>query len=131
MPPPTARLLASLGATECPSDAELLRRFAADRDAGAFELLVWRHASLVFRACRSLLRDFHAAEDAAQATFFALARQARSVRGENVAGWLFRVARRIAARAARNQRKRSALSTINLDALPAPTVSEPDPLIQE
>jgi len=37
------------------------------RDESAFELLVWRHAALVQRVCRAVLRDHHAAEDAAQA----------------------------------------------------------------
>src|SRR5262245_43089292 len=99
-------LVAALGPDpDVPADADLLERFVRDRDAGAFELLVWRHAALVFRVCRGILRDQHAAEDAAQATFLALARQAGSVgRTGSVAGWLFRVARRIAVRAARSER---------------------------
>jgi RNA polymerase sigma factor (sigma-70 family) len=83
------------------SDAELLARFAKDRDQTAFELLVWRHGSLVLGACRRILRDEHRAEDAFQATFLVLARQAGSLRPDNVPGWLHRVARRVAARAAR------------------------------
>ena len=43
-----------------PTDADLLARFVADRDAGAFELLVWRHAALVLRVGRGILRDRHA-----------------------------------------------------------------------
>ena len=43
------------------ADADLLARFAANRDETAFELLVWRHAALVQRVCRSTLRDYHAA----------------------------------------------------------------------
>ena len=46
---------------------ELLARFAQSRDETAFELLVWRHAALVQRICRSVLKDHHASEDAAQA----------------------------------------------------------------
>jgi DNA-directed RNA polymerase specialized sigma24 family protein/Tol biopolymer transport system component len=78
-----------------PSDGELLRRFAETRDQAAFELLVWRHAGMLLRICRRQLRDWHAAEDAVQATFLALAKKADSVR-ENPAGWLYRVAVRIA-----------------------------------
>lgn len=80
MPRPPHRLLAALGTDEAgPTDADLLARFSTQRDAGAFELLVYRHAPLVLRVCRTALRDRHAAEDAAQAVFLALARQAGAV----------------------------------------------------
>lgn len=82
-------------------DAELLARFAATRDESAFELLVWRHAGMVLGVCRRITRDAHLAEDAFQATFLVLARKAGSVRSGNVAGWLFRVARRAGSRATR------------------------------
>jgi RNA polymerase sigma factor (sigma-70 family) len=74
-------------------DVELLRRFAARRDEAAFELLLWRHGPMVWRVCRSVLRDAHAAEDAFQATFLVLARKAATAgRRGSVAGWLYRVA---------------------------------------
>lgn len=87
------------------ADGDLLARFAANRDEDAFELLVWRHAVLVQRVCRPVLRDHHAAEDAAQATFLVLARKAGSIRSGTVVGWLYRVARRVAVRQAK-QRER-------------------------
>jgi RNA polymerase sigma factor (sigma-70 family) len=88
-----------------PTDAELLARFARTRDEGAFELLVWRHVGMVLRVCRAVLLDHHAAEDVTQATFLALAKQAQSVgRRGTVAGWLYRVARRISARLAARRR---------------------------
>lgn len=129
MPQRTAHLIAALMPhTGEPTDAELMARFAADREPAALELLVWRHAGLVLRTCREVLGDRHAAEDAAQAVFLALARQAGSVgRSGSVAGWLFRVARRVAIRAAR----RAVLPTIpnaDLDAIPgAEPTSAPDP----
>ena len=120
---PVHRLLAALDPVE-PTDRELLTRFAAGCDAGAFELLVWRHAGLVLRTCRGVLRDHHAAEDAAQAVFLALARQAGSAgRTGTVAGWLFRVARRIAARAARRRTAPAA----DLATQPAPEPMGTDP----
>jgi RNA polymerase sigma factor (sigma-70 family) len=81
------------------SDAQLLERFVRHREETAFELLVWRHERLVLAACRRILHDAHDAEDAFQATFLALARQAGSIgRREALAGWLHRVACRAALR---------------------------------
>src|SRR3984957_8046735 len=90
-----------------PTDADLLARFVATRDESAFELLVWRHAALVQRACKAVLRDHHAAEGAAPATFLVLARKAHTfaARG-SVVGWLYRTARRVAVRAAKDRDRR-------------------------
>ncbi len=85
---------------EAISDAELLRRYAAQRDAAAFELLVWRHGATVWGACRRLLSSPHDAEDAFQAVFMVLARKAGAIRqGECLGGWLHRVAMRVSRRA--------------------------------
>ncbi|AWM38782.1 ECF RNA polymerase sigma-E factor [Gemmata obscuriglobus] len=95
------RLLARRKAASCDgvSDAELLRRYSRDRDEAAFELVVWRHGAMVLGLCRRALRDEQLAEDAFQAVFLVLARKAGGVRG-NLGGWLFKVARRVSARAA-------------------------------
>src|SRR5205823_7125453 len=101
------------------SDGDLLARFAATRDESAFELLVWRHAGLVQRVCRAVLRDHHAAEDAAQAAFLVLARKAHTFAGRgSVVGWLYRVARRVSVRLAR-RRARGPLPSAELDRVPA------------
>ena len=76
-------------------DAELVRRVADANDEAAFELLVRRHAAGVWRVCRAVAADHHAAEDAFQATFLALLRKAGSLT-TNPAGWLVRVATRAA-----------------------------------
>lgn len=89
------------------NDLQLLARFAEHGDADAFELLVWRHGAMVAGTCRRILGDAHAAEDACQATFLALARAAKSIRDRgSVAGWLHRVARRIAIRAKASEARR-------------------------
>lgn len=84
---------------DSPTDGELLARFVAARDQAAFELLVWRHGTMVLHTCRRLLARPEDAEDAFQATFLAFVRQAAGIgkRG-TVAGWLHRVACRAALR---------------------------------
>jgi TIGR03009 family protein len=89
------------------SDSHLLQLYARRRDNDAFAALVHRHGRLVWSACRRVLRHDADAEDAFQATFLALARHARTIRaGEAIAGWLYRVARRVAVRASRDRDRR-------------------------
>src|SRR5262245_65216777 len=74
-------------------DEELVGRFAQDRDAAAFEVLVWRHGPMVWATCRRILRHQHDIEDAFQATFLALARAAGKLgTPQALGGWLHRVA---------------------------------------
>src|SRR4051794_18891756 len=81
------------------ADAELLARYARRGDEAAFELLLYRHGPMGLAACRRGLRHAADAQDAFQATFLALVRRARTIRGgEALAGWLSRVARRVALR---------------------------------
>ena len=78
------------------TDRQLLQLFT-DRDPMAAELaftvLVKRHGPMVFRACRAILRDPHAAEDAFQATFLVLARKAGGLVGPRLAGTMAPVGR--------------------------------------
>jgi RNA polymerase sigma factor (sigma-70 family) len=86
------------------TDGQLLERFASHADQAAFELLLRRHGSLVCKVCWRILGNSHDVEDALQATWLVLFRKAASL-GQNVsvAGWLYRVAQRIAMRIRANQ----------------------------
>jgi len=74
------------------SDAELLGKFVDQRDEAAFEELLARHGGMVLSVCRRHLGPGPDAEDAFQAVFLALARDASRIgRRESLAGWLYRV----------------------------------------
>ncbi len=89
------------------SDAELLGRFATQRDEAAFETLLRRHGPLVWSICRRVLAEEHAAEDAFQATFLVLVRKARSVSKQaSIRSWLYAVALRVALRARQQEQLR-------------------------
>src|SRR5262245_60997596 len=87
------------------SDSQLLWQYvhARGRDAvaeAAFRELGNRHGPMVLAVCRQLLRRPQDVDDAFQATFLVLVRQARSLRvDESLAPWLWSVASRTARRA--------------------------------
>src|SRR6266404_4660716 len=79
------------------TDADLLKRYAQQRDEAAFELLLRRHGPMVLGVCRRVLHNLHDAEDAFQATFLVLVRRASSLRSPGMIGnWLYGVAHRTA-----------------------------------
>src|SRR5262245_49382034 len=82
------------------TDRQLLRRYAANGDEGAFTTLVRRHGPRVLGACRQVLSDAADVDDAFQATFLVLLQKAGSVRWrDDLGGWLYAVAHRVAVRA--------------------------------
>src|SRR5258708_948839 len=91
-------------------DAELLRRYAANRAESDFAELVRRHVNLVYSAAlRQVNGDAHLAQDITQGVFTDLARKAESVASHRVlAGWLFTSTRFAAAKAVRGERRRHA-----------------------
>jgi RNA polymerase sigma factor (sigma-70 family) len=98
------------------ADADLINRFLTQHDEAAFELLLWRHGTMVWHVCRDVTRDLHAAEDAFQATFLALVRKASAIRSrESLGAWLYQVAYRAALRAQRGGRE-----TTGIDLTTAP-----------
>jgi RNA polymerase sigma factor (sigma-70 family) len=78
------------------TEAELLERVARRDESAeaAFESILLRHGPAVLACCRRVLGDNSLAEDALQATFIVLFRQAGSIRvGDSLAPWLLHVAR--------------------------------------
>src|SRR5262245_3134576 len=100
--PAVLRVLESARTADPVPDAELLTRFRQSRDEAAFAQLAERHGPMVLGVCRRMLHDPHAAEDAFQATFLALARGAGRLRtAGSVAAWLYGAAVRVSLKARR------------------------------
>ena len=129
-PHPVVRYVRQLAAAHRAAalpDAHLLDRFASDRDEAAFAALVRRHGPLVLGVCRRVLNDWHAADDAFQATFLVLARRAGSLKRREALGpWLYGVATRTALKArAREARRRE----VERQAAVPPAAEHPDALV--
>jgi RNA polymerase sigma factor (sigma-70 family) len=83
--------------TDHMTDCELLRRFAQQHDQAAFTSIVRRHGLMVLGVCRRVLPNPHDADDAFQAAFFTLAREAGCrTWHHSIASWLHLVAHRLA-----------------------------------
>jgi RNA polymerase sigma factor (sigma-70 family) len=118
------------------SDAQLLERFLARREEGAFAELVRRHGPLVLGVCHRVLGEAQAAEDAFQATFLVLVRRASSiVPRSSVGAWLGGVARRTALKArtaaARRRRAEGEVARRRPWAAPPPVGESLRPLFDE
>jgi hypothetical protein len=89
------------------TDGHLLERFIDDGDESAFGTILDRHRPMLLGLCRRQLPGSDLAEDVLQATFLVLARKARSIRRrDNLAGWLYGVARRLVRDAQRTEATR-------------------------
>src|SRR5262249_17868878 len=118
------RVVAEQGGSQL-ADHDLVRHLDGQADEAAFHALLIRHGPMVLEVCRSVLRNEPDAEDAFQAAFLVLARNAGSIRkSASVGSWLHGVAYRTALKT------RARLSAIRKHEARAPvrTVSEPDDL---
>lgn len=88
-------------------DRDLVDRVASGGDQAAFAELLERHGAMVRGVCLRMLGNGADADDAFQATFLVLARKAGTIRcHESLAGWLYRVAYRLACRTRSTTRQR-------------------------
>jgi RNA polymerase sigma factor (sigma-70 family) len=130
------RHLKNLAAGPQRTDRQLLEDFAACRDESAFTALLSRHGPMVLRVCRRVLRQEQDAEDAFQAAFLVLARNAGSIqKHEALASWLYGVAYRTATevkrKAARRRNHEAKLRGRTPPAEPSPTWDDVQAVLDE
>jgi RNA polymerase sigma factor (sigma-70 family) len=108
------------------TDGQLLEAFISRRDEAALAVLVKRHGPMVWGVCRRILRNYHDAEDAFQATFLVLVRKAASIASrELLANWLYGVARQTALKARATAANRGGRERQVME-MPEPVTTEPD-----
>jgi RNA polymerase sigma factor (sigma-70 family) len=116
-----------VGAVGNLTDGQLLSWFLAGSNVAAeaaFAAVVERHGPMVLRVCRQVLADPNDAQDAFQATFLVLVRQAGRIRNRDaLASWLYGIAQRVARRSRTEAARRRAHEQ---RCVPSVMTSEPD-----
>ncbi len=131
------RRLAYSGNPNGPGDGQLLQRYLLDGCEDAFAALVRRHGPMVLGVCRRVLKSLPDADDAFQATFLLLVRNAsRIINRESVGSWLHGVAYRTSLKARSSALRRRmveqrAIVTASVDNHPDLVWRELRPLLDE
>lgn len=108
------------------TDGQLLEGYISHREEAALAALVHRHGPMAWGVCRRVLRNYHDAEDAFQATFLVLVRKAASIASrELLANWLYGVAYHTALKARTSAARRQARESQVLE-MPEPEAAPAD-----
>src|SRR5437763_12931286 len=108
------------------TDEQLLQDYLSRHEQAALATLVRRHGPMVWSVCRRILRNWHDAEDAFQATFLVLVRKAASIASPKLlANWLYGVAHQTALKARATVAKRKARER-QVTEMPEPAAVEQD-----
>ena len=108
------------------TDGQLLTDYISRRDEAALAALMHRHGPMVWGVCRRVLRNYHDAEDAFQATFLVFVRKAASIASrELLANWLYGVAHQTALKARATAAKKNVRER-QVTEMPEPAVAEQD-----
>jgi RNA polymerase sigma factor (sigma-70 family) len=106
------------------TDGQLLEDYLGRRNEAALAALVHRHGPMVWGVCRRVLRHYHDAEDAFQATFLVFVRKAASISSrELLANWLYGVAQQTALKARVTTAKRKERER-QVTEMPEPAMAE-------
>lgn len=106
------------------TDAQLLQEYLSRQEEAALAALVHRHGPMIWGVCRRVLRNYHDAEDAFQATFLVFVRKAASIASpELLANWLYGVAHQTARKARATAAKRKTRE-MQVKQMPEPAATE-------
>jgi RNA polymerase sigma factor (sigma-70 family) len=106
------------------TDAQLLQEYLSRQEEAALAALVHRHGPMIWGVCRRVLRNYHDAEDAFQATFLVFVRKAASIASpELLANWLYGVAHQTALKARATAAKRKTRE-MQVKQMPEPAAAE-------
>jgi RNA polymerase sigma factor (sigma-70 family) len=114
-------------------DGELLQAFVRQGESQAFRHIVDRYSPIVYAAARRQVRDAHLSEDVTQAVFILLARKAKSISGDRLAGWLVNTTR-LASKAtvrAEARRKRRERHAMNVNPRAEHSMPSTEPMFEE
>ena len=109
------------------SDEHLILAMARGGDVDAFNRLVAIHQDAVYGFSLSLTRQHSVADDVTQETFISAFRSISKMRGDNVRGWLLRIARNKAYDYFRRQNRRRESSVDAEDAVFAERLTSDGP----